>query len=204
MKKSLFILLALSVSVFAIAQENKNVKEIGLLFNSTNSFGFTYRTGTDQSLWRFSALNLSGGNQKLNADSITTKHNDMGFGLKLGKEFRKNIAKKLDLRYGVDLSFYYDKYYSEREDQSMENYEYSDSEVTYSPGINLVLGLNYQIHKNIFIGAEILPFINYITGSESISQPYDNDLNEEKRDISGFEFGLSSSSVMLSIVYQFN
>jgi len=83
MKKSLFILTALSMSFFLMAQGQSKQKEIGLVFNNLNNFGLTFRTGTEKALWRFNTLYLSGNNMTQTADSSETKNISNGFGLKL-------------------------------------------------------------------------------------------------------------------------
>ena len=106
MKKSLLIVLCLSMSYYLMAQENEKVKqkEIGLVFSNLDNFGLTYKTGTEKSLWRFTTLFISGDNIEETEDSLLSKQNKLGFGVKIGKEYRKNIAQNLELRFGADLS----------------------------------------------------------------------------------------------------
>jgi len=72
-------------------------------------------------------------------------------------------------------------------------------QVIYSPGFNLVLGLNYKL-KNMLIGAEIQPYFRQEIGFTKHSS---NTHPIEKEDISGFSYGFSNFPVMFSVVYQF-
>ena len=91
MKKSLTILLCLSMPFFIMAQETNKQREIGLVFNNPDNFGLTFKTGSDKSLWRFNTLSISGNSSNLLTDSSDIKQNNMGIGITFGKEFRKNV-----------------------------------------------------------------------------------------------------------------
>jgi hypothetical protein len=193
MKKTLLILICIALSYTMKAQETMKQKEAGLIFNSLNNFGLTYKTGTNKSLWRFNTLFINGNERKHTLDTVENVFSTLGFGLKIGKEFRKKIIPKFELRYGVDLSFAYSKYKNTQDDSESKS-------VTYKPGINLVFGLNYVIGENLVIGAELLPEFAYITGNITNK----NNGEEKKTDIKGFEYGLSNTSAMLTIAYRFN
>jgi len=203
MKKSSLILALLSISFFLMAQEPVKQKEIGLVFSNLDNFGLTFKTGTDKSLWRFNTLLISGINEVRTSDSLVDNYNRLGFGIELGKEYRKEIGEKLELRFGADVSFTYSQSKSDSDDKSVDNDDWLDEETTYRPGVNLVFGLNYVINKNFVIGAELLPYFSYTFGTTVREHYYLNDGNEVKRDISGFSYGLSNSSVLLSLAYRF-
>jgi hypothetical protein len=203
MKKSLFILTALSMSFFLMAQGQSKQKEIGLVFNNLNNFGLTFRIGTEKALWRFNTLYLSGNNVTQTADSSETKNIRNGFGLKLGREYRKTIIGNLEFRFGADLSFNYSNSKVENNDKSINNADILRQSITYQPGINLVLGFNYVIHDKFVIGAEVMPYFSYITGTSVEKYYHSNNVNEIKSKISGFSYGLSNSSVLVSLIYRF-
>jgi hypothetical protein len=73
----------------------------------------------------------------------------------------------------------------------------------YKPGINLVLGFNYVLFEHYVFGVEIMPGVNYTTGSSTEKNVNGNYPNEVKSNISGFDYGFSSSSVMLNVLYRF-
>jgi len=203
MRKSLLILLCLSMSYFLMAQETVKQKEIGIVFSNLDNFGLTFKTGTDKSLWRFNTLFLSGSNMDYTADSSVNKQNNMGFGIKLGKEYRKEIVKNLELRFGADISFTYSQSKSDYDDKTVDDDDRLNKQTTYRPGINLVFGFNYILNDNFVIGAELLPNFSYTTGTSVEKYYYTNNGNEVKSDISGFSYGLSNTSVLLSLAYRF-
>lgn len=199
MNKTLLLFALLLLSLTSFAQELSRKKEVGLTFSSLNNFGITYRIGKENSLWRFNVLALSGNNQNGTADSIETKFVNNNFNFRIGKEFRKSIAGNLVFRFGLDLSFYYSKMENNRNDISTANYDYLTKTTTYGPGLNLVIGLNYTISKSFSIGAELLPALQYTMGTRTDKDPF----SEVKSDIKGYNYGLSNTSAILSIVYQF-
>lgn len=191
------------MSSYLMAQEAVKQKEIGLIFSSLDNFGLTYRTGTDKSLWRFNTLFISGGNTTNTADSLLQKSSNNGVGVTIGKEYRRELVDNLALRFGADLSFSYSNYKSDYNDKTIYNYDRFDQQTTYSPGFNLVFGLNYKLKDNFVFGAEILPHFTYTTGTSTEKYYYINNGLEIKSDISRFSYGLSNTSARLSLVYSF-
>jgi len=104
---------------------------------------------------------------------------------------------------GADLSFNFSKSKNDIDDKTVNNSDLVRESTTYQPGINLVLGFNYVIHNNFVIGAEVMPSFSYITGTSVEKYYYSNNGNEVKSKISGFTYGLSNSSVLISLVYRF-
>ncbi len=203
MRKSLFILFFLSMSSHLMAQEIVRKKEIGLVFSSLNNFGLTFRTGTSKSLWRFSTVLLSGGKTVDTADSLIGMQSNIGFGVKVGKEYRKELVDNLELRFGADISFDYSQYNAERDDKTVNNADRFDQRTTYRPGVNLVFGFNYKLNDNFVIGAEVLPSFTYSSGTSIERRSTANNSVEVKSDISGFYYGISNTSALLSVVYRF-
>jgi hypothetical protein len=204
MKKSFLILTALSMSFILTAQGQSKQREIGLVFNNLDNFGLTFRTGTEKALWRFTTLYLSGNNTTQNADSSEIKDISTGFGLKFGREYRTTIFGNLEFRYGVDLSFSYSNSRDDINDKSVYNQDILRKNTTYQPGINLVLGFNYVIHEKIVIGAEVMPYFSYHTGTSVEKENYNFNDREIKSKISGFSYGFSNSSVLVSLLYRFD
>jgi len=203
MRKLLLILLSVSMSYGLMAQETVKQKEIGLVFSNLNNFGLTYKTGTNKSLWRFTTLFITGSNINNPEDSLIYNDGNTGFGVGIGTEYRKNIAHHLEMRYGADLSFKYAQALHGINDKSIRNRDILNKRTTYRPGINLVFGFNYIIKENIVIGAELLPGFSYITGTEVEKHPWINNGEEVEKNISGYSYGLSNTSVLLSLSYRF-
>ena len=199
MKKVVLALFILSTySITLLAQENKQ-REVGLILSNFDNFGLVYRFGTERSLWRTSALVLSGyeRDQANSNNDIHEKHT--GVNVRFGREFRKELANKLDLRYGADLVFTYQKSDYEIDDTGGSAFYRHTVNKTFSPGLDFVIGLNYALTQNFLIGAEVLPGFDYTTGTSS--ENYDG--VETKYDVSGFSYGISSTGVLLSLVYKF-
>lgn len=204
MKKAIILLIALAISTFAIGQEEKteSIREAGLTFRNLDNFGFSYKVGTKQSLWRINAVSLSGNSDNRNYDdsSDDTDSKRFGLGFSVGKEYRKQIAKNFEYRYGLDFSFAYN--YSKNtqinySQYSQYNNSYTEKSNLFTPGVNLVFGLNYILGENLILGAELMPYITYTFGKSSV-EDYDT-----TTDYSNFSYGFDSSSVLLSLAYRF-
>ncbi|MGA2822881.1 MAG: hypothetical protein ABSE72_05080 [Bacteroidales bacterium] len=203
MKKSLLLLTTLILPFFITAQGQSKQEELGVVFGSLNNFGLTFKVGTEKGLWRFTTLYLSGNDQKAVADSLTSENISTGFGLKFGREYRTTIIGNLEFRYGADLSFTYNHSKNETDDKFVEEYSSLQESTTYSPGINLVLGFNYVFLNKFVVGFEAMPYFNYITGTSKQKNFYSNYVKTVKSKISGFTYGLSNTSVLVSLVYRF-
>jgi len=192
MKRTVTLLIALTLSTFVMAQEKTKVKELGLTFWNLDDFGFSYKVGTEQSLWRFNALSFSGGSGDYEEGNYNKDKKSFSFRFKVGKEYRKLIVKNMEFRYGADLSFgySYSKGSSVSDNEEKSNY--------YNPGINMVLGVNYIINDHIIFGAEIMPSINY-----SYNKRTNNDDEKTTNKNNNFNYGFDSSSVLLSLAYRF-
>ena len=191
----LFLFAALNIS---FAQEKERRQEIGINFSSLNNFGLTYKTGTSKNLWRFNLLALNFNNQKDERGSaqVTSESYSRGFGVSVGKEFRKTITKNLELRYGFDVAFNYN--WQKNINKSNANYnEYR--RVTYSPALVGVIGANYIFSDHLAFGVELLPSFRYTTGTNRNV----NGSNVVKGDISGFGFNLDNNVARLSLSYRF-
>ena len=202
MKKSLLILVTLLIAFNSYSQDSttsQKQKEIAIGFKSLNSFGLSYKFGKTKSLWRINTIIFSGTNSDENADSLDYHITSFGFIARFGKEYRKSLTDKLEIRYGADLSFNLaqDKY--DRDDKSINNNDRKRERNTYTSGFNWVLGFNYLISENLLIGAEILPEITYTTGTERAIA----DGIETKTDIYETRYGLNNNSALLTLAYRF-
>ncbi len=98
-------------------------------------------------------------------------------------------------------AFSYNQSTNSEDDKSINNHDIIFEQTIYQPGINLVIGLNYVFKEHFVIGAELLPHFSYITGkSTRSSYRYNDDIES---DISGFSYGLSNSSALISLSYRF-
>ena len=198
MKKSFAFLFFLLLSTFVSAQERVKQKEVGITVGGLSNFGFTYRTGTNKSLWRFTSLFISGRNNVTKSSNREINDSNIGFAVQVGREYRKIMVNKLELRYGADLSLGFDKTKYSRTGTSSSSY--SDVSTVFSPTIYFIVGVNYVIKEKIVLGAEFAPYFGYQIGKTTETELFTS--AETKGDVSGFKYGISSSSLSLSIVYR--
>jgi len=181
------------------AQEQTKRKEAGIVFYSLDNFGVVYRVGSDRALWRMQTLFLVGSSRNHVADSSEVHQGNNGVSVRFGREFRKEISEKLFLRYGADAFFSFQNNTYEFDDKSIDNYDQHTKTRIYAPGVAFVIGVNYELNDHLVCGFELLPSVSYQGGKGS--QRSGNIENEY--DISGFDYGISSGSALLSIVYKF-
>lgn len=174
--------------VLSMAQEVTKRKEAGLISMGLGSFGFTYRTGKEKAVWRFNTLSSNGSFIKRTSNQTGITSNSVNLSASFGREKRKEVLDRLELRYGIDLTFSYNNFKNASETKTNGLYSASAHEVTYSPGIDLVLGVNYLITDRLVIGAELRPGINYLTGKRTATIIRNNtDIEKEELMISGIE-----------------
>lgn len=203
MKKSMMILMIITMSIFATAQEKTKQKELGLTFRNLDSFGLSYKTGSEKALWRFNTLLLSGNKSEEKSDNVSNDQSSAGVSVSFGREYRKSILDDLEFRYGADVSFSYTKSKTDYSDQNYPDYARKIERTSYHPGINVVLGLNYVINQKIVVGVEVLPSFSYNTGESVETNYYETGDEEVKSDLSGYSYGLSNTSALISIAYRF-
>jgi len=204
MKKTVMFLLCLSFPYFLFAQQKLKQKEIGLALSNFDNFGLTYKFGTEKSLIRLNTLFYTGTSSKETSQNgvVETKNNN-GFGINLGHEAHKKIVDNLEFRYGFDFSFAYVVSKSKTDPKSDNYYTSTSKSIVYKPGFNFVLGVNYVINTNFVVGVELLPEIVYSTGTETQSYFKSYDRNENKSEISGFNYGFSNNSALITLTYRF-
>lgn len=192
-----------SITVFLItltfSSYAQKTREVGLLFSDINSFGLTYRNGNQNALFRINTIVAQGSSSSEDNGSSTIDSNNNSFGFEIGKEYRSVLDEKLDLRYGFDLKFNYAKSTSETEDSNDSNNNFLSEIETFTPGINLIIGLNYHLSNNIFFGAEVLPSVNYQFGERKST----NSGETIKSDVTSWSYGFNSRFARLNLVYVF-
>lgn len=201
MKKTVFIMMLSCFAIASMAQENTRQKEVGITFSSLNNFGINYKVGNGSSMWRYNAMFGNGNKTENNSDSLNYSKSNFNLGISIGKEYRKQIADKLEFKYGLDFGISYYKNFLKNNDKTIYNFDFENEEKIYSPSVSIVIGLNYVLKNNIYIGAELKPFIKYNTGERIVKNQ--NSKEEIKTDISGVEYGFDNNSAMLSIGYRF-
>lgn len=199
MKKMVIVFAVLFVSAIGMAQGDKPVKELGVVFYNGDTYGMTYRFGSETSLWRLNAVSIEGNASETVQEGLTATANNFGFGFSFGKEFRKYINNNVAFTYGADVS--YINYRTRSESNYTETYQYDVTKKTVRsiPGFNLVFGMNFKFHDFI-IGAELKPSIQYISLTEDDTSEGSDPAHRETTDLT---YGFRSAPVQLSVVYQF-
>ncbi|MEI7981559.1 MAG: hypothetical protein WCI71_07880 [Bacteroidota bacterium] len=203
MKKLSYLMLMMSLSfpLFLFGQDQKTLRthEIGLRFSGLNSFGLSYKTGRETTLFRVSllALNLNMNNTwGQNRDSVDLKNSGYGVGLILGFEKHLPIVKNLNFIIGLDGGFNFN--YSRIKYQQPYSYNADESSWQIMPQISCVLGVSYALKDALVISAEIYPSVMYTYGKST------NHLNNEKvMTTSNFSFGFTNSAASVTIAYRF-
>ncbi len=191
---SLTLLLTLSI---ASAQETdkKKVKEVGMTLNSFNNFGFTYRLGNQNSVWRFSSFWLNGRHSKSENFGQTNEQRSIGASLAVGKEFRKPVNDKLEFRYGTELfASYTENMYDYR--NTATPYYGNSYQFNKSVGLNFVFGFNYLINENFVAGLELTPGVSYFRND------FENNVNDQYED--GISWGFNQNFAALSLILRFD
>lgn len=212
MKKTVLAIIGLSMSYLLMAQEPAaqpvaeqspaKQKEIGLVFNSLNRFGLTFRTGTEKSMWRFQSVVLSSSYRKetdQDSKDVTYLSDDSGITISLGKEYRMAIADKFAIRFGGDVSI-------NNEESTYESENVERTEFLGGIGLDFVLGFNYTFHEHFIVGAELLPYYNYSIGESTAKYNYgteDGRNGETVSKIKDVSYGMTNNSALLSLVYRF-
>jgi len=199
MKKALFVFSALVVSLLSFAQQSPKVSEVGLVFSNLDQFGFTYRVGSVNAVWRVNALSVSGISSFQEQVNYTHSISRFGYGISLGREYRAHITKLVDFRYGADISYTYLKTTDETNELQSTIITNITNQTSNLPGCNLVLGLNFKLHHFI-VGAELNPGFKRSTVIKDITQGSGNPVQQSTTE---WTYDLSNTPVLLSVVYQF-
>ena len=203
MKRILCLSSLMFLSLLLGAQQLPQHNEIGIATGGTNAYSLIYRTGSATELWRFRALTMMGNSNRYKADSLHRSSSNQNFGLYIGKEFRKPISEKMQMRYGGDISLGYSVNRVRRNDISVFNNDYNDITRTGRVGVNFVCGVVYHVEKNFILGAEVLPGIDLSYGRSRSTTSNNNSTYIAKGSTRAFGYNLSSGWVMLSAAYKF-
>lgn len=186
-----------------MAQHGKLVNEVGLLFTNSDDFGLSYKFGTEKSLWRVNLLEISGQGYENDIERILQDNNYnqdskvKGFGINLGKEFRKAVLTNVMFSYGIDLS--YSDLYANSSNSVSPSLERNQKINISRSGLGLVFGLNYIVRHKIVFGASIIPGIGYYYGKLDLTYGETYKVNK----ISSFNYNLSNSSANFTVAYRF-
>jgi hypothetical protein len=196
--KKIFLLTALiTLGLSLFAQEIVNQTQVGLVFNNFDNFGLSFKKGFNKFMWRYNLMSIDG--NKTYDITDTTSQTKFGISLAIGNEFKKKITDNFEFCFGYDFSYSYSQVKNTDDNSTSKSYTKTSYKV---PGVNLVFGLNCIIKDHFVIGAELLPFYSRIKQTDFKGTKNDGSEVEisEKKD---YSYGLSSSSVRVSLAYRF-
>ena len=179
--KSILALLFLSTCMTLNAQ--KSEREVGLVLNNLADFGIVFKKQTAENRYlQLNALSLSssGINDDFNGNF------NLGAGVSLGFEKRKQIANKLSFMHGFQ-PFVFASYQA---DTKNDRYNYN-----ISPGLGYMLGFILDAGKNVRIGLQTAPNLN-VTFSGDNTEPVTESFH--------WAFGLANFNSSLTITYVFD
>ncbi|HLT75286.1 MAG TPA: hypothetical protein VKZ68_09370, partial [Ohtaekwangia sp.] len=97
------------VLVATLGSAQERIREGGFTFSGLNNFGLTYRVGKPEALWRFNAMSIDAARRDIDFPDHNETETNSGLQFSIGREFRKNLAEKLQFRYGFDASLSYSR-----------------------------------------------------------------------------------------------
>ena len=175
-------------SITSLAQETKpKVKEVGITFYNFQNYGAMFKIGQENKLWRFRVLS---GNINSRASGDLTS-NAFGFNISAGRERRKAVSDKLNFIYGIELSSGY-------RTNVTKDLSRKITQKSISLGFTGVIGFNYFINKNLFVGGELLPIAQFVRTTNTSSLA----LEQQPRQFQ-YNFGFNNNSILLSVGIKF-
>lgn len=199
---------------FAIGQSSEKYRDISITTSSFNNFGLMYRVGKENNMWRFQTVFIDADYSVSHALEIdpdfqsefTNYLTSYSMGLSAGKEWRKPLAERFNLRLGVDIyatySFENEERYTPDKDSATAKFQTKNNSLSLGP--RAVFGFDYSFSKSFLVGINLSPYLYYRWNSiKTTSEVYDSpeSNNERNNTTKGVEWNLANS-LLLSISYQ--
>lgn len=182
-------------------QGRKRVYDIGLTFSGFTSFGVNFKTGSEKTLFRFTALVLnlhSTTIQHIEGDSLFTLEavkQSIALNIQAGVEKRFELAKNLTLIAGIDAGFIYS---STKTPVATNLNSYQDRNI--APEICLVGGISYQIIPHLLVSLEFIPSFYYTFTTEK--EIYYNQKYSGTNKFQTFDISASTQNIQLTLTYR--
>lgn len=172
----LFLISSISINAQTIE------KEVGLILNNLSDFGIVFKKQTkENSYLQLNVLNMTSTVQN---DDFGNGYN-FGAGLSVGFEKRKPISEKLFFMHGFQPFLFVN--YSGDSESDLFNYN-------INPGLGYMLGFILNAGKNVRIGLQTAPNINF---------SFRRDNTEPVTESFRYGFGLGNFNSSLTITYVF-
>jgi hypothetical protein len=204
MKKIIVAISLAIIPIMSFAQTKEKVKELSLNSRSFNSYGFSYRVGSSKGLWRLNSFTSGLSSRRNKSERAESFNRSLSVGLGFGREYRKPISDKFEFRYGADLTFQYNHFYSEGK-WLVSPLNYSENrQRSIIPGLSLVLGFNYLLTEQWIVGVEWNPGVFYeFSRFEFEGVAFDGVISKETTNARGLNYQLSNNNLVISLAYRF-
>ena len=139
------LLCFISLCLHAQTDKSPRTHEIGVRLNGLDDFNLMYKTSIGEDTYRRYRLLLT------EIDLVTTDGNNAGtfsFGGSIGKERRSDVAEKLQFNRGPEL---FASVLAVGTDD--------DFRLQLRPGFGYVLGLQYNLSDQFYVGLETIPSV---------------------------------------------
>lgn len=205
MKKIFMLILfteLLCAPILTFAQENHTSKyhEFGITFSSLDNFGLRYKFGSEKTMLRLSLLSMNLSTLNTSTDRSqtgTNKTTGYGAGIGIGVDHKISLYKNLSLLLGGELGLSYTynhmTLYSDNDSLTTEY-----KQMTLSPRVSFIFGINYIVKEHLILGAEINPTLSYTLRSDKRLSPEQYTSNTNI-----FGFSLTTAGAGLYIAYRF-
>jgi hypothetical protein len=199
--KKLFLIISIlffsgMTATFAQDKAPARFRELGLAFSNLDNFGLRYKTGTQKTMLRLTAVVLNlrlDHNYGRTQDSIDNKMTGAGAGFGIGFEKHITLVEHFDLLLGSDLGFSYNY-------TKVNSNGYKSTQWTVVPSLKFVFGAAYQVGQHIVLSAEITPGFYYDYGKNTFT----NSTNPEvEGTINNFWFGFANNPATITLAYRF-
>ncbi|MGV8092609.1 MAG: hypothetical protein AB2L24_12180 [Mangrovibacterium sp.] len=185
-KYSFFLIITVCIANLVFSQNAQKIRELGLYTSDFNNFGIRFKTGTDDLMYRLTALSFSLSNAEYDFGIGTPQDEDeYGFHLAAGIEKPISLSERFDLFYGGEISYQYrnqDVIVDENDNYKLKFNSY---------GLGVVLGFSYYLSPKIKLSAEVIPGIDFVK------------IKEDDLEITGWKFGFSNESAGITLSYRF-
>jgi hypothetical protein len=184
-KLSFLLIIAVCTANLVFSQNAQKIRELGLYTSDFNDFGIRFKTGTDDLMFRLTALSFSLSNAEYDfGTGDPVDEDEYGFHLAAGIEKPVSLGERFDLFYGGEVSYQYSN-----QDGIDEDEEYKLKFNGY--GLGVVLGFSYYLSPKVKLSAEIVPGIDFIK------------VNQDDLEVTGWQFGFSNESAGITLSYRF-
>ena len=215
MRTFLILIMLLSLAVFSFAQETKSTDSFSRASNKALSFSFNglnlgeYYGGVGGKLWLSDALVLfasidmdyNSNTQKKSAQSNGSKNSNFSTGLTVGTDFYLTDSRRFMPYIGVNAALGFSSTTSETDFANFDGKNITETGL-FNFSLGAGLGVESFVSSSVSIAAQHVFSFGFGTGSRKTTLKRANQLDQvDENDLSNFNIGLGTSSLILSIYF---